>query len=154
MKKAAVILIAIFCAGVFLFSAGTKTAKTVKKTAKVENKTKTLPGPVIVYYFHTIFRCASCKKIEQYTKESVETYFEKELKSGKLLFKAVNVEEDGNAHFVEKYKLYTKSVILSLEKNGKEVKSKNLTRVWDFIRSKQKFYDYIQQEVKLFLKEG
>ena len=154
MKKAAIIWIAIFCSVSFLFSTGTKAAKSVKKTAKTENKTKTESGQVIVYYFHTTFRCASCKKIEQYTKESVENYFKKELESGKLLFKIINIEEEGNGHFVDDYKLYTKSVVLSLWKNGKEVKSKNLERVWDFLRSKEKFYGYIKREVELFLKEG
>lgn len=109
------------------------------------------PKQVIVYYFHGNFRCFSCHRIEQYTKEAVEQYFNDELKSGKLLFKPINVEEKENQHFVKDYQLYTKSVIVSLIKGGKEVKYSNLTNVWDYLGNKQKFYDYIKNEVNKYL---
>lgn len=148
MKKFLIIPILIFCSGIALFSAEKK-VKTMSNE-KTEPETK----QVVVYYFHTNYRCASCLKIEQYTKEAVEKYFKNELKSGKLIFKVINVEEEKNTHFINDYKLYTKSVVLSLLKNEKEVKSKNLEKVWDFLRSEQKFTDYVKQEVSLFLKKG
>ena len=37
---------------------------------------------VEVYYFYTNFRCTSCHKIEQYTKQAIEEYFKDELHSG------------------------------------------------------------------------
>ena len=47
---------------------------------------------VIVYYFRGNFRCASCHKIEQYTKEAINKFFADELKTGELVFKMVNTE--------------------------------------------------------------
>ena len=81
---------------------------------------------VIAYYFHVSFRCPTCNIIEKYSREAIETNFKDVLASGMLEFKAVNVEERGNEHFANDYKLYAQSLILSLVKDGEEVKSKNL----------------------------
>jgi len=107
---------------------------------------------VIAYYFHGSFRCPTCHKLEQYSKEAIETNFKDALASGKLEFKVVNVEDKGNEHFVNDYQLYTKSLVISLTENGKEVKSKNLTKIWDYVGNKQKFFDYVTVEINNFLK--
>jgi len=108
---------------------------------------------VIAYYFHGNFRCVNCKTIEQYTKEAIEKYFQKELNMGKIAFKVVNVETKGNEHFTNEYQLYTKSIVLSLVKNDKEVKFDNLTKVWEHLRNKEAFHQYIKSEVGKYLKE-
>ncbi len=108
---------------------------------------------VTVYYFHGNFRCVNCETIEQYTKEAVEKYFQKELDVGKVIFKVINVETKGNEHFTNDYQLYTKSVVLSLVKNGKEIKFDNLTKVWEHLRNKDAFHQYIKSEVERYLKE-
>lgn len=56
-----------------------------------------------------------------------------------------------NEHFVNDYQLYTKSLILSLVKDGKEVKSKNLDKIWQLARNKQKFIDYVTGEINGFM---
>jgi len=109
---------------------------------------------VIAYYFHGNFRCPTCHKLEQYSKEAIETNFKAALSSGKLKFKVVNTDERGNEHYVNDYQLYTKSLVLSLLKDGKEIKSKNLTKIWDYVRDKQKFFGYVNEEVDNFLKEA
>jgi len=39
---------------------------------------------VVVYYFHGTMRCPTCYKLEQYSKEAIETNFKDALASGKL----------------------------------------------------------------------
>jgi len=109
---------------------------------------------VIVYYFHGSFRCVTCHNMEKYSQEAVETNFKDEIASGKLEFKVVNVEDKGNEHFTDDYQLYTKSLILSSLRDGKEVKSKNLTKIWEYARDKQKFMIYVTEEIKAFFEEG
>jgi hypothetical protein len=92
--------------------------------------------------------------MERYSREAVETNFKDALASEKLEFKAVNVEDQGNEHFVSDYKLYTKSLILSLVKDGKEVKSKNLDKIWEFAGNKQKFIDYVTGVLDAFMKDA
>src|SRR3972149_3720459 len=64
------------------------------------------------------------------SKDEIERNLNDALGSGKLEFKAVNTDEKGNEHFLNDYQLYTKSLVLSLVENGREVKSKNLARIW------------------------
>jgi len=92
--------------------------------------------------------------MEKYSKEAIEANFKDALTSGKLEFKAVNVEDRGNEHFVNDYKLYTKSLILSMVKDGKEVKSKNLDKIWELARNKQNFIEYVTAEVNALMKDA
>ena len=112
------------------------------------------PDTVTVYYFHGSFRCVTCTNMEKYSREAIQANFQDELDSGRLEFKAVNVEERGNEHFVNDYQLYTKSLILSQVKDGKEVKSKNLDKIWELAHNKQKFVDYVAGEVNEFMKDA
>ena len=108
---------------------------------------------VIAYYFHGTFRCPTCHKLEQYSKEAIEANFKNELTSGKMVFKTVNVDKKANEHFVNDYQLYTKSLVISLVRGGKEEKFKNLTKIWEYVGNKQRFYDYVRDEIAAFLKE-
>jgi hypothetical protein len=108
---------------------------------------------VTAYYFHGSFRCYTCNMMERYSQEAIEANFKDALASGKLEFKAVNVEDRGNEHFVDDYKLYTKSLIISLVKDGKEIKSKNLDKIWELARNKQKFIEYVTAEVNALMKD-
>jgi hypothetical protein len=109
---------------------------------------------VSVYYFHGSFRCVTCTTLEKYSREAIDVNFKDALASGKLEFKEVNVEEQENEHFVQDYQLYTKSLVLSLKKDGKEIKSKNLDKIWDYSRNKQKFINYVVEQVSAFLEEA
>lgn len=111
------------------------------------------PVKVIAYYFHGSFRCYTCSMMEKYSKEAIEANFKDALNSGSFEFKEVNVEERENEHFVKKYNLYTKTLILSLIKDGKEVRSKNLDKIWQYARNKQRFIEYVTGEVDEFIKD-
>ena len=111
-------------------------------------------GIVTAYYFHGTFRCPTCHKLEQYAKEAIESNFKDALTSGKLSFRIVNVENKGNEHYMSDYKLYTKSLVLSLTKDGKEVRSKNLDKIWEYVRSKDRYENYVRDEISAFLKEA
>ncbi|MFA5156625.1 MAG: nitrophenyl compound nitroreductase subunit ArsF family protein [Candidatus Omnitrophota bacterium] len=110
-------------------------------------------GKVIAYYFHGTARCPTCHKLEQYSKEAIEANFKDALASGKLEFKVVNIEDKGNEHYGDDYRLYTKSLILSLVKDGKEIKWKNLDKIWEYVGNKQRFIDYVNNGVADLLKE-
>jgi hypothetical protein len=108
---------------------------------------------VIAYYFHGSFRCPTCHKLEQYSKEAIEENFKDEIAHGALEFAVINVEEKGNKHFVNEYQLYTKSLVISRIEDGKETKHKNLEKIWEYVRDKQKFFDYVTGEIQAYLEE-
>lgn len=106
---------------------------------------------VTVYYFHGDRRCQSCIKIEKYTEEAVKNFFTERMESGELVYSVINTDKEENKHYIDDYQLYTKSVILSLTRDGKEVRHKNLTKVWQYLRDREKFIDYIREETEEFL---
>jgi hypothetical protein len=109
---------------------------------------------VIAYYLHGAMRCPTCHKLEQYSKEAIESNFKDALASGKLEFKVVNWEDKGNEHYARDYQLYTKSLILSLVRHAKETKWKNLDKIWEYVGNQQRFSDYVKNEVADLLKEA
>lgn len=115
---------------------------------------KGLPDRVEAYYFHGNFRCVNCHNMEKWTRKAVESYFKKEVDSGKLVFSIINTDTRGNEHYVTDYGLYTKSVVLALIKNGKEVRHENLTKIWDYLRSEEGFCRYIKEETEKYLEEA
>ena len=127
--------------------------KQKQETPSPLTEVKSQNSKVIVYYFHGTFRCPTCRTIEQYSLEAIQTYFAKELGSGKLEFRPVNMEEPEHKHFIQDYQLVTRSLVLSLMSDGKETKWKNLTDVWKLVRDKDKFFQYVKDEVEQFLKE-
>jgi len=114
---------------------------------------KSQNSKLIAYYFHGTFRCTTCRTIEQYSHDAIQMYFAKELGNGGLEFRPVNIEEPENKHFIQDYQLVTRSLVLSLMSDGKETKWKNLADVWKLVRDKDKFFQYVKDEVEKFLKE-
>jgi hypothetical protein len=111
------------------------------------------PDRLVAYYFHGNARCASCMKIEAYSRAAIEEGFPAELKDGRLSFEVVNIEEPENRHFIRDYALVTKSLVLVLKDRGREVRFKNLNLVWQLLGSRDEFKAYVQREVRGFLAE-
>jgi len=107
---------------------------------------------VIAYYLHGTARCYTCRLIESYTEEAIRTGFPKEIEDGKLEWKVINMETSENKHFMNDYKLYTKSVVISKLNEGTETNWKNLDRIWSLTRNKANFIAYIQDETRKMLK--
>ncbi|MCX5686625.1 MAG: nitrophenyl compound nitroreductase subunit ArsF family protein [Candidatus Omnitrophica bacterium] len=118
-----------------------------------ENARDALTYLLEAYYFHGNFRCINCHNMERWTRETIESSFKKEIMSGKLVFQIINTDTKGNEHFMTDYQLYTKSVVLALIKDGKEVRYENLAKVWDHLRSEDGFCRYIKGEIERYLKE-
>lgn len=107
---------------------------------------------VIVYYLHTTARCPSCLKIEAYTAAEMTGPLAGPLSEGRLEWKVLNVDEPKNAHFTEDYQLYTKSVVISDIRDGKEARWKRLDKVWDYLDDQKAFMQYVDEEVRAYLK--
>lgn len=107
---------------------------------------------VVVYYFHGNVRCTTCRTIEAYAKEAIDTGFANAIKEGRLEWRVVNVDEPGNDHYVQDFQLSTRSVVLERLADGKRQEWKNLQRVWEFVRGdKEDFLKYVQDEAKAYL---
>ena len=150
MKKI-ILIVCLLAAASLLALAGSH--KLLQGDALASNSSATEGSKVIAYYFHGNFRCDSCLKIEKYSREAIEQNFKNELDSGKLVFKVINVEDKGNEHFMSDYQLYTKSLVITLVKDGKEVKYENLKKVWEYLGNQSTFNDYVKSGIDSYLKE-
>jgi hypothetical protein len=109
-------------------------------TNQAENK-------LVVYYFHGDIRCASCLTIERLTGEALREFFARELGDGRIEWRVVNVDVSGNEHYIKDYQLFTKSVVLSKQNQTKELRWKNLDKVWELLDKEQQFKSYIRSEI-------
>jgi len=109
---------------------------------------------VVAIYFHGNVRCATCKKIESYADEAVQSGFAEALEDGALAWRVINVDDTENKHFIQDFQLVTRSVVLAEYREGKVVRWENLDKVWQLVRSKDQFVDYIQNETREFLGVG
>ena len=105
----------------------------------------------IATYFLTNVRCPSCLTIERLTAQTIKSEFAEAMDSGMLEWRTINIDGEGNYHFVKDYNLYTKSVIISEISEGKEVRWKNLPKVWELLRNEAKFSRYLKDEITAFM---
>lgn len=134
-------------------------SKSVAEAAKKKPRTKTQEkAPVkkanfkiIAYYFHGTSRCVTCRKLEAFADEAIKKGFPNELKDGSVEWRVVNVEEKGNEHFIEDFKLYSKSLVLVEMDGNKQVKWKNLEKIWELVKNEDAYIQYVQDEVKQYL---
>lgn len=123
-------------------------AQNAEKTVKTE---KAEAGHIDAVYFHTTARCYSCNLMEKYIRETLDGKFSKQMKNGKIKFQAINVQIPENRHYVQDYKLYTKSFVLSLKSGGEEKKWINCDKIWNLVRNETAFKNYIKAEVESYL---
>jgi hypothetical protein len=64
-------------------------AQTNQKTAPAVS----VNGDIDVYYFHNTIRCVTCKTVEAEARKNIEILYGDQVKSGKINFTALNIEE-------------------------------------------------------------
>ncbi len=146
-------IIVILCMFIISFFMVSEVVADAGKSETASPVVKEASKKFVAFYFHGNFRCAKCKKIEQYSREAIEKFFTEQLKTRALIFNIINIDLSENKHFIEDYKIYTRSLIIAEFKDGKQVKWKNLTKVWDYLNNKDKFYEYVRLEIKKYLEQ-
>ena len=106
---------------------------------------------VLVTYFSSDVRCATCVRIERLTRECVERNFAPEIQSGRIQFRTVNLDGPGNEHFIQDYRLISKTVIVSDLAKGQQVRWENLQDVWTKQRDEGSFEAYVVDAVRRHL---
>ena len=120
----------------------------------VSSEKKVIQHKVVAYYFHGNMRCMTCRTIEAYTKEAIDTAFAEDIKNRRLEWKVINVDESENEHFVRDFQLVTRSVVIQELSNGRPTRWKNLKQVWQLVRNKGAFLKYIQDETRAYLEDS
>lgn len=109
------------------------------------------PDVIQVTYFSSDVRCATCVRIERLTRETVEKNFGAEIASGRIVLQTINLDGPGNEHFVQDYRLISKTVIVSDRAKGQEVGWENLQDVWSKQRDEPAFEAYVVGAIRRHL---
>ena len=151
MKKLLTIsLFGIAIAGVIF--AAVKSSRPQGTTQSVATPTVVIPEDgVVVTYFTTNVRCSSCRKIEALTRETIAGEFPDECADGKVVFQVLNTDFPENAHFIEEYKLVSKTVVVSERNAGKETGWKNLQDIWLKLKDPADFKNYVAAGVREYV---
>lgn len=137
------VLLAVVGAGVALKHRMSAPTPAAPVAATTPADTSLPENGVVVTYFTTDVRCPSCHKIEELTRQTVETRFAESLKDGTLVFRSINTDHPANKHFVDDYQLVSKTVIVSFREGGRETRFENLQDVWLKLNDPDAFADYV-----------
>lgn len=98
MKTIAIYLV------LYLFTA-TSFACNPKENDETQKSSEVTSDKIEVYYFHFTRRCITCNAVESVTKEALNEYYAEAVKSGKIIFKSVNLDDESNEKIAEKLKV-------------------------------------------------
>lgn len=144
--------LAIVAVAVLLWNSGPIVADELKKENPGAEKERVQPQ-FIAYYFHGNKRCATCKKLEQYSQEGVHSTEIQERTGSNIPLKIVNVQTSENSHFIRDFDLFSQSLVITEVKNGRISRWKNLDQIWMLVRDRKKYIQYVQDEICSFVKE-
>lgn len=108
----------------------------------------TRPDGVTVINFHGEKRCRTCIGIGTMARKTLDEEFAAEEKAGKVRWEHINYDEPANARFVKDYGLVSSTVLVTLWKDGREVKWNRLDGVWDHVDDEPTFRAYVAQGVR------
>lgn len=89
---------------VFLFAA-TGLACNPAQQAENKNDKEVATAAIEVYYFHFTRRCITCNAVESVTIQALNEYYADDLKSGRIVFKSINLDEDSSKSIAKKLKV-------------------------------------------------
>jgi hypothetical protein len=124
-----------------------ESAKAPEESVKPQHK-------LIAYYFHRTQRCPTCLKMEAYARDVLTEGLYDAFESGELEWRAVNVEEPQNEHFVMEYELSASALVMVSFENGEQKQWKDLERVWDLVSDEWAFKEYVRNEATAYLESG
>lgn len=112
------IIITLFTALLFI-SCNSGSQK--ESTSSIKNTTeKQTSEKLHIYYFYGSHRCPTCNAVEENLKKIITENFSAQLKDGSLGISYLNWEESANNALVEKFQVYSSSLIFVKYNNGKE----------------------------------
>lgn len=105
---------------------------------------------VKVYYFHNSARCASCRTLEKYTRQTIEEFFQPELRDEKIEYKAVNVDLPKNKELAQKYEASGSSLFINRVIDGQDNIEQDTT-AWRLLSDENRFKSYLADKINSYL---
>lgn len=106
---------------------------------------------VLVTYFTNNIRCESCRTIEALALRAVAEGFPAEAAAGTVKFRVINTDLPEHEHFVDHYAITNKIVIVSHQREGREVEWTACQDVWLHFDEPEAFFAHVREPIRTYL---
>jgi len=155
-KKIIIIIVGIIIMGATLFviTKNNKPTETQNQnnqaTENQDREEKQKAEKVEVFVFHSTHRCASCVTMGKYAGETINEYFQPELRNGKIEFREINVDLPENKELASKFKAVGSSLFINAISDGKDNITEDI-KVWQLIFNEAQFKSYLKDKLNKLL---
>lgn len=101
-------------------SGADKSKCTTDKSTSIASKTIDNKNRLEIYAFHGTRQCETCKNMKANTKATLDKYFAEELKSGKIVYQIIDVDDAKNEKIAEKFQATGTALMINKVVNGKD----------------------------------
>ena len=119
-------------------------------SGRFSNNTENSPT-VIAYYFHRTVRCPTCLAIESNSADTIEENFSQQIDDGTMVWMPFNLDGKGGAEFKKQFDVSAIALVVAKMQDGKVVEYKKLEKVWQLVRDKQAFSEYVTSEINEYM---
>ncbi len=99
------------------------------------------PEKIQLLFFHRTSRCPTCINAEQYARDTLDTYYPADLKSGVLSIQSIDYQKD--TEMAKKYNVNMNDLKLVITKNGQET-VKDLPEIWTYVNDRNAYMNYLK----------
>jgi len=111
------------------------------------------PDKVEVFLFHATQRCPTCIAIGKLSEKTVQEKFSEEVKSGRIVFKEINIDLPENKELAAKFQASGSALYINAIKNGQE-KIEQDTKVWRLTGDEIAFVNYLENKLNMIMGGG
>ena len=92
-------------------------------------------------FFHRTSRCTTCINAEQFARDTLNTYFPEEMKSGALSIQSIDYQKE--PEMAKKYNVNMNDLKLIITKNGQET-VKDMPEIWTYVDDRNAYMNYLK----------
>jgi hypothetical protein len=123
---------------------------TSTKAVPVISNLATAPDKVEVFLFHATQRCSTCITIGKLSEKTVLEKFPEEVKSGRIVFKEINIDLPENKELAKKFQAAGSALYINAIKNGQD-KIEQDTKVWRLTGDNVAFISYLENKLNMIM---
>jgi hypothetical protein len=149
-----VLILPLLVLSVFIFAGcGTKnTENTVGQNEVKASETKPKADKVEVFTFHATQRCTTCIAIGKLSRETIEEYYQPELRDGKIEVREINIDLPENKELAEKFQASGSALKINAIYDGTDHITED-TKVWGLTSNPTQYKSYLKDKFYTLLEK-
>lgn len=108
------------------------------------------PEKVEVFLFHRTVRCSTCIAIGKLTGKTVQEKFPEEVKSGRIVFKEINIDLPENKELAKKFQASGSALYINAIRNGQDNIEQDI-KVWRLTGDEAAFISYFENRLSMII---